>query len=151
MTARDLLQRRTTDEHGNTRWEATPLVSAALTGKLVVLDGIQRLRNDTLGVVYQLLFDRELQLFDGTRLVSPQRYVARCARGSGACLGYSAAVVADRHAFSRGHGRARLSVGMRRCRSSCPLRKWRPLRSSVCTRASGFWPLLRPRRRRTRG
>ena len=87
MTARDLLQRRTTDEYGNTRWEATPLVSAALTGKLVVLDGIHRLRNDTLGVVYQLLFDRELQLFDGTRLVSPQRYVCdaalRCRRRGG--------------------------------------------------------------------
>ena len=32
MTARDLLQRRTTDSSGNTRWELTPLVEAALSG-----------------------------------------------------------------------------------------------------------------------
>ena len=32
MTSRDLLQRRTTDEFGNTRWELTPLVTAALSG-----------------------------------------------------------------------------------------------------------------------
>ena len=32
MTARDLLQRRGTDERGNTRWETTPLVQAALMG-----------------------------------------------------------------------------------------------------------------------
>ena len=41
-----------------------------------MLDGIHRLRNDTLGVLYQLMYDRELQLFDGTRLVSPQRFDA---------------------------------------------------------------------------
>jgi len=45
-------------------------------GKLVVLDGVHRLRNDTLGVLYQLIHDRELQLFDGSRLVSPDRFAA---------------------------------------------------------------------------
>ena len=43
MTARDLLQRRTTDESGNTIWQDTPLVEAIVSGGLAVLDGVHRL------------------------------------------------------------------------------------------------------------
>ena len=39
MTARDLLQRRTTTQTGATVWQETPLTTAVRTGRLCVLDG----------------------------------------------------------------------------------------------------------------
>ena len=43
MTARDLLQQRYTLPNGDTAWRPSPLVTAALEGKLVILDGIHRI------------------------------------------------------------------------------------------------------------
>ena len=76
-TARDLLQRRSTDAQGNTVWELSPLVHAAVEGRLVVLDGIDRLPSDTLSVLHSLFHHRDLTLFDGTRLVGPERLAER--------------------------------------------------------------------------
>jgi MoxR-like ATPase len=70
QTARDLLQRRATDEKGNTSWEPSPVVEAAIKGHVVILDGLDRLSGDTLAVLQRLIVDREVELFDGTRLVS---------------------------------------------------------------------------------
>lgn len=42
MTARDLLQQRTTLADGDTVWKYSPLVEAALSGKMAILDGIHR-------------------------------------------------------------------------------------------------------------
>ena len=42
MTARDLLQQRTTLPSGDTVWRYSPLVQAALEGKMAVLDGVHR-------------------------------------------------------------------------------------------------------------
>ena len=44
MTARDLLQQRTTTPTGDTVWRLSALVDAALTGKMAVLDGLHRYR-----------------------------------------------------------------------------------------------------------
>ncbi|KNC84900.1 hypothetical protein SARC_02908 [Sphaeroforma arctica JP610] len=75
MTARDLLQRRSTCAvTGDTTWHDSPIVTAALSGQLAVLDGLHRLPFDTLVVLHRLIYDRELQLFDGVRLVSQNRY-----------------------------------------------------------------------------
>eukprot|EP01134_Creolimax_fragrantissima_P008370 CFRG8370T1 len=75
MTARDLLQRRGTSvDTGDTIWEMSPLVKAALSGKLAVLDGMHRLPYDTLVVLHRLVYDRELELFDGLKLVGHDRY-----------------------------------------------------------------------------
>lgn len=74
MTARDLLQQRYTLPNGDTAWKASPLVSAAQEGKLVVLDGIHRVNLGTLAVLSRLLHDRELSLYDGTRLLRWDRY-----------------------------------------------------------------------------
>lgn len=74
MSSRDLLQRRTTDEQGNTTWQTTPLVAAALRGDLAVLDGVERLPAAALAVLRTLIEDRELTLFDGTRLMRHDRY-----------------------------------------------------------------------------
>merc|ERR1711871_1521641 len=67
--ARDLLQRRATDEKGNTFWEPSPVVTAAIEGHAVILDGLDRLSGDTLAILQRLIVDREIELFDGTRLV----------------------------------------------------------------------------------
>ena len=55
MTSRDLIQYRTTLLNGDTVWKDSPLVTAALEGKLAVLDGIHRVHPSTLAVIYRLL------------------------------------------------------------------------------------------------
>ncbi|GAB1299118.1 von Willebrand factor A domain-containing protein 8 [Apodemus speciosus] len=58
MTARDLLQQRYTLPNGDTAWRSSPLVNAARKGKLVLL-----------------IHDRELSLYDGSRLLREDRYL----------------------------------------------------------------------------
>ncbi|KAI9138938.1 AAA domain-containing protein [Paraphysoderma sedebokerense] len=70
MTARDLLQRRGTDNDGNTIWENAPLVLAALSGRLAVLEGIENVAAGTLTTLQRLIQDREVTLPDGTFLTS---------------------------------------------------------------------------------
>jgi len=79
MTSRELVQRRGTDEWGDTRWDPSPLLTAALTGGLCILDGLQRLRPDTLAVLQSLCSDGDLELPDGTRLVRHDRFSALAA------------------------------------------------------------------------
>ncbi|GMF11715.1 unnamed protein product [Phytophthora lilii] len=74
MTARDLLQRRSTDSRGNTQWEDSPLIYAARRGHLAVLDGVHRLGSDSLSVLQRLVQDREIDLADGSKLVSQTVY-----------------------------------------------------------------------------
>lgn len=74
MTARDLLQRRSTDSKGNTRWEDSPLIHAARNGHIAVLDGVHRLGSDSLGVLQRLVQDREIDLADGTKLLAQSKY-----------------------------------------------------------------------------
>ncbi|CAF3738770.1 unnamed protein product [Rotaria sordida] len=74
LSARELLQQRITNENGDTLWQNTPLVQAAIHGRLLVLDGIHRLNNDTLVSLQRLIQDRELFLPDGTRLLRHDRY-----------------------------------------------------------------------------
>ena len=42
MTARDLLQQRSTLPNGDTVWRRSPLVEAAIQGKMAILDGVHR-------------------------------------------------------------------------------------------------------------
>ncbi|XP_012062470.1 PREDICTED: von Willebrand factor A domain-containing protein 8 [Atta cephalotes] len=74
MTSRDLIQQRTTSLNGDTVWRNSPLVDAALHGKLAVLDGINRIHSSTLAILHRLVHDRELQLHDGKRLIRADRY-----------------------------------------------------------------------------
>ena len=74
MTARDLLQQRTTTSTGDTVWRMSPLLEAALEGRLAVLDGLHRVHRGTLAVLQRLIHDRELQLYDGTRLMEQSKY-----------------------------------------------------------------------------
>uniref|UniRef100_A0A668AXY8 von Willebrand factor A domain-containing protein 8 n=1 Tax=Myripristis murdjan TaxID=586833 RepID=A0A668AXY8_9TELE len=75
MTARDLLQQRYTLPNGDTAWRPSPLVTAAQEGKLLLLDGVHRVNLGTLCILCpRLLHDRELALYDGTRLLRWDRY-----------------------------------------------------------------------------
>jgi hypothetical protein len=51
MTSRELLQQRTTKDNGDTSWRLSPLVEAALKGRLAVLDGVHRVDMGTLAVL----------------------------------------------------------------------------------------------------
>jgi len=55
MTARDLLQQRTTTPEGDTVWRVAPLVEAALAGRLAVLDGLHRAHKSSLAVLQRLV------------------------------------------------------------------------------------------------
>jgi MoxR-like ATPase len=70
MTARDLLLTRGTDEQGNTIWRKTPLTRAVENGTMVILDGIDKLSQDTLSSIARLLEQRQVDLPDGTRLTA---------------------------------------------------------------------------------
>ncbi|XP_062982036.1 von Willebrand factor A domain-containing protein 8 [Elgaria multicarinata webbii] len=74
MTARDLLQQRYTLPNGDTSWRPSPLITAALEGKLVILDGIHRVNPGTLAVLQRLINDRDVTLHDSTRLLREDRY-----------------------------------------------------------------------------
>ncbi|XP_043278620.1 von Willebrand factor A domain-containing protein 8 isoform X2 [Venturia canescens] len=74
MTSRDLIQQRTTLPTGDTVWKDSPLVVAAVSGKMAILDGIHRLHTSTLAIINRLVQDRELQLHDGKRIMRHDRY-----------------------------------------------------------------------------
>ena len=76
MTTRDLLQQRITMSNGDTIWHNSPLINACLSGDVIVLDGIHRLRDDTLMSLRRLIQDRELDLADGTKLMRHDKYDA---------------------------------------------------------------------------
>lgn len=75
MTARDLLQKRSTGPKGETIWLASPVVAALTHGRLLILDGLHRLAIGTFAVLIRLLEDGEVATFDGTRFVSDGRYM----------------------------------------------------------------------------
>lgn len=60
MTARDLLQQRYTLPNGDTAWRPSPLVTAAIEGKLLILDGIHRVNLGTLAVLSRYISTRKI-------------------------------------------------------------------------------------------
>ena len=82
MTARDLLQRRSTSADGNSTWAHSPLVEAAVTGRLAILDGVDRLPSDTLATLQRLAQDREVTLPNGVTLIPPGRPIPEGAEGA---------------------------------------------------------------------
>ena len=59
MTARDLLQQRSTMPNGDTVWRPSPLLTAAMEGKIAVMDGLHRLNTGTLFSIHRY-FDCDL-------------------------------------------------------------------------------------------
>lgn len=76
MSTRDILQQRITTNNGDTIWHNSPLIDACLSGDIIVLDGIHRLRDDTLMSLRRLIHDRELDLADGSKLIRHDKYDA---------------------------------------------------------------------------
>jgi von Willebrand factor A domain-containing protein 8 len=74
LTSRDLLQRRITDDLGNTTWTDSPLIRSAREGSLCVLDGIHSLDVHALGSLRRLIQDGVVDLPNGERLnmLSPE-------------------------------------------------------------------------------
>lgn len=65
LTSRDLLQRRITDEKGNTTWSDSPFVLAARTGQLAILDGIDRIESSALVAIQRMLQEGVMTLPSG--------------------------------------------------------------------------------------
>lgn len=57
MTSRDLIQQRDTLINGDTVWRNSPLVNAALEGKIAMLDGIHRVHTSTLSVLHRYQYN----------------------------------------------------------------------------------------------
>uniref|UniRef100_A0A5S6QD72 von Willebrand factor A domain-containing protein 8 n=1 Tax=Trichuris muris TaxID=70415 RepID=A0A5S6QD72_TRIMR len=74
MNSRDLLQQRRMKPNGDTVWENSPLVNAALGGHLCILDGIHALHHSALNTLQRLVHDREVSLCDGSRLMSQEKF-----------------------------------------------------------------------------
>lgn len=53
MTARDFVQQRTTTPTGDTVWRDSPLIRAAKSGCIAVLDGIHRIHSSTISVLHR--------------------------------------------------------------------------------------------------
>ncbi|MFH4975896.1 hypothetical protein AB6A40_002605 [Gnathostoma spinigerum] len=70
MNSRELLQQRKMLDNGDTVWEDSVLVQCAKSGGLCVLDGIERAHWSSVEVLAPLIHHRQIDLFDGTRLVS---------------------------------------------------------------------------------
>eukprot|EP01060_Flectonema_neradi_P011084 TRINITY_DN1814_c0_g1_i5.p1 TRINITY_DN1814_c0_g1~~TRINITY_DN1814_c0_g1_i5.p1 ORF type:complete len:1845 (+),score=374.06 TRINITY_DN1814_c0_g1_i5:658-6192(+) len=62
MTARDVVQHRSTTADGSTTWSFSPVIKAATTGALLVLDGLHRVPSDLVSTLAPLIHDRQIQL-----------------------------------------------------------------------------------------
>ncbi|KAF8263236.1 AAA domain-containing protein [Lactarius quietus] len=69
LGGRELLMRRVVGEGGATSWEPSPLVQGAWAGRLVHFSGLDVL-GPTAGAVARLLQDREVELWEGKRIVA---------------------------------------------------------------------------------
>ena len=76
ITARDLLQQRSTRANGDTFWTNSPLIEAAVSGNIAILDGLHHVDPDTLPAIQTLLQDGEIVLFDGTKFLKHSKHEA---------------------------------------------------------------------------
>lgn len=74
MSARELIQSRNTKANGDTEWMDSSLVKAARNGWTIVLDGLHRLHLSTMSILHRLVHDRELNLFDGSRMIRHDKF-----------------------------------------------------------------------------
>jgi MoxR-like ATPase len=72
-TASDLKQRREIFA-GTAYYEDQCVVRAAIHGRLLVLDGLEKAERNVLPVINNLMENREMSLSDGFFLVNPSRY-----------------------------------------------------------------------------
>ncbi|GAA5899817.1 uncharacterized protein JCM6883_005995 [Sporobolomyces salmoneus] len=70
----ELKQTREIREGGTLVFEDGPVVRAAKEGKTLILEGIERCERGILPILNNLLENREMNLEDGTHIISPSRY-----------------------------------------------------------------------------
>ena len=68
-----MLQRRTTLSNGETAWAASPLLQGIIEGRLVIVDGLQRLAAGTISFLLSLTGERHVVTFDGKRYIDGKR------------------------------------------------------------------------------
>ncbi|KAJ3103912.1 hypothetical protein HDU97_009724 [Phlyctochytrium planicorne] len=76
MSARDLLQRRATNQRGDTIWIDSAIITAALLGDVVVLDQLEVLSFGVISTIQRLVTERELTLPDGRQMMPRSKYVS---------------------------------------------------------------------------
>jgi MoxR-like ATPase len=76
MMSRDFFQRRVTGSDGSTLWENSSLVNAALKGDLCVIHDVEFLDPGTFSSLARMCQDREADLPDGTKLISPAHFAS---------------------------------------------------------------------------
>lgn len=74
MSSRTLLQRRSTATSGDTIWENSGLVEAALHGRIAIMDQIDLLSFGTLESLQRFVTEREFNLPDGSYIIHYNRY-----------------------------------------------------------------------------
>jgi MoxR-like ATPase len=70
LSSRDLLQRRATNETGDTIWVDSPLLEGMKEGLTVVVDGVESLNPGCLATLSRIVSNRSCNLPDGSILVS---------------------------------------------------------------------------------
>ena len=90
MTASDLLLRRTSSGD----WTESPLLTAARTGQVCIIDGVEKLSRETLATLQGFLTDREVELPDGTKFSSRKSSENNLIDGSAAMIHPSFRVIA---------------------------------------------------------
>jgi hypothetical protein len=75
-TEGDLKQRREIIGGGTVEWRDQSVVSAAIEGRVLLVEGLEKVERNVLPVLNNLLENREMQLEDGRFLVAPDRYDA---------------------------------------------------------------------------
>ena len=86
-TESDLKQRREFIAGGTIRFVDQPVVSAALHGRVLILEGLEKVERNVLPVLNNLLENREMALEDGRFLCAPDRFDALARDGSSAVTG----------------------------------------------------------------
>lgn len=72
-TVSDIKQRREIVDH-TTIFVDSPAVRAAIHGRVLVLEGVEKAERNVLSVINNLLENREIQLEDGRFLTAPERF-----------------------------------------------------------------------------
>ena len=67
--------------HSTTYFLDQPIVRAAIHGRLLILDGIEKAERNVLSTINNLLENREMSLEDGRYLMNPERYDSMLSKG----------------------------------------------------------------------
>lgn len=82
VTESDLKQRKEIVRGGSSIFVNQAVCRAAIEGRILILEGLERAERNVLPVINNLLENREMALEDGRFLMAPKRYDDLCSKGS---------------------------------------------------------------------